>query len=261
MNSSQEQIRLLPSGFQLLESQFMKTNFAVRLTCVLSFAALSLAISPAIAATSWEAAADFSSAASSGVAGVWSYGSTGASLSGAFAAFDTYTDYSGYTAWSYGDRSVQIGKAGAVDFPSGSVLVPANTLNVSPGPSGQYAVLRFTAITAGTYSINAGFYGNDFAGPTTTDVHVLAGGVSVYDGAIQSYGATNGSTWSNTLALTAGETVDFAVGFGANRTWNNDNTGLSASISQISAVPEPTSIAMMAVGLCLIGFMARKKAS
>lgn len=225
-----------------------------------SLAGIVLASAPAIAAPTWDAASDFSGSASSGVSGAWSYGSFGSSLHGTFSAFDAFTDYSGYAAWSFGDRSVQIGKAGAADFLSGSVLVPANALNASPGPAGQYAVLRFTAPSDGSYEIDAGFWGNDFVGPTTTDVHVLARGASVFDGAVQRYGRPGGLAWSDTLALSAGDTVDFAVGFGANRAWNYDNTGLSASVSQAAApVPEPASIAMILAGLCLVGLVSRRK--
>ena len=119
---------------------------ALNLSRVARFATLGslvLALSPAMAAPVWDAAVDYSSTASAGVNGVWSYGSTGTGLNGAFAAFGTHSDYSGYDAWSWGNPTVQIGRAGAVDFPSsGSIVVPANTMNVSPGPNGEYAVLR-----------------------------------------------------------------------------------------------------------------------
>lgn len=247
--------------FLYLKVNDMNINCMAQAFRALSLAGLTLAFAPAIAAPTWDAAADFSGSASSGIAGAWSYGSFGSSIHGPFLAFDAFTDYSGYAAWSYGDRSVQIGRAGAANFASGSVIVPARALNASPGPGGQYAVLRFTAPAAGSYAIDAGFWGNDFAGPTTTDVHVLARGASVFDGAVQSYGRSNGLAWSDTLALSVGDTVDFAVGFGANRTWNYDNTGLSASVSSAAAVPEPGSISMIFAGLFLVGLMSRRKFS
>ena len=64
---------------------------------------------------------------------------------------------------------------------------------------------------------------------TTTDVHVLHNGRSVYDGWINVEGQGNESLFSKSLALARGDTVDFAVGFG-NGFYGGDTTALSARI-------------------------------
>ncbi len=204
----------------------------------------------------WNAAADFSV---SHTDGAWSYGTTGTSLDGAFNAFSQAASIAGYDYWS-GSSYAQIGKAGANGFSSGTVSVPAGSLNVSPGSSGEYAVLRFTAQTAGTYSIDAAFWGDDFAGPTTTDVHVRSNGSDLFAGDVNSYGQANGLGWSRPIELAAGQTVDFAIGYGANKTYNYDNTGLDVTVSKLEAsVPEPGTVATISLGLGLLAFSGRRR--
>ena len=115
-----------------------KSEKAASVACAV---ALVYAVNAGAAPLTWNAAADFSV---SHPDGAWSYGTTGTSLDGAFNAFSQATSIAGYDYWS-GVSYAQIGKAGANGFSSGTVSVPAGSLNVSPGSSGEYAVLRFTA--------------------------------------------------------------------------------------------------------------------
>ena len=220
--------------------------------------ALSLAWSLNAAATplTWNAASDFSTSSSAG--GAWSYGTTGMSLDGAFSLFTQANPIPGYNYWS-GPSYAQIGKAGPSGFASGTVSVPAGSLNVSPGASGEYAVLRFTAQSAGLYSIDAEFWGDDFVGPTTTDVHVRFNGVDLFGGEIASFGKANGLAWSGPVVLAAGQAVDFAVGFGANKTYNYDNTGVDVTVAKLGAsIPEPGTLAGMSLGFGLLAASRRK---
>lgn len=227
-----------------------KTARLALTACGLALASLT---SASAAPMTWDAAKDFSM---SQVGGAWAYGTTGTSLDGAFNAFTQSASIPGYEYWS-GASYAQIGKAGSSGFASGTVTVPAGSLNVSPGSSGEYAVLRFTAQSAGAYSINAAFWGDDFAGPTTTDVHVRTNGGDLFAGDIASYGQANGLSWSGPITLEAGQTIDFAVGYGANKTYNYDNTGLNVSITEADApsgtnVPEPASLATLSLGLAAL---------
>jgi hypothetical protein len=72
-------------------------------------------------------------------------------------------------------------------------------------------VIRFTAPDAGTFVLATSFTGIDFAGPTTTDVHVLLNGSSIFDGNVDGFGPGSGPSFTTTLTLHAGDTVDFAV--------------------------------------------------
>jgi hypothetical protein len=126
-----------------------------------------------------------------------------------------------------------------------SISHPPDMLNLHPGPSGQYSVLRFAAPCAGTYRIEGSFQGIDTVG-TTTDVHVLTGpppsgtpinSLAVFNGSINSVGET--VPFSLTLAVTTGQTIDFAVGVG-NGDYFFDSTGLKATITAVPNTPTGT---------------------
>jgi hypothetical protein len=76
--------------------------------------------------------------------------------------------------------------------------------------------------------ISTHFFGEDWAGPTTTDVHVLYNSVSIFDGVVDTF--WEGPSFDVNLSVAAGDTIDFAVGFGDDGTYNNDSTGLRAVI-------------------------------
>jgi hypothetical protein len=107
-----------------------------------------------------------------------------------------------------------------------------------PGPQGQYSIARWTAPLAGTYAVQAVFEGIDI-GPTTTDVHVQHNGVDAAPaGYINVNGGANSVSFATTVTITAGDTIDFAVGHGGNG-FNNDSTALAASVCPASAEPSP----------------------
>jgi hypothetical protein len=137
-------------------------------------------------------------------------------------------------------------------FNSSTISAPSNSVNLHPGPSGELAVARWIAPTAGTYVISGAFRGNDTVG-TTTDVHVLHNATQLVNESIQGFDVTR--PFSQTVFLAAGDRVDFAVGTGGNGFFN-DSTGLSAIIS---AVPEPSSYAMLFAGLGVIAFIAKRR--
>ncbi len=104
---------------------------------------------------------------------------------------------------------------------------------------GQYSVVRFTVPVAGSYQVTARFEGVHF-GLSTTDVHVMHRSTSLFAADIDGYGgdpafhATEGenpvTVYAGSVKLEAGDTVDFAVGYGTNRTHYFDTTGLFARL-------------------------------
>jgi ELWxxDGT repeat protein len=102
-------------------------------------------------------------------------------------------------------------------------------LGLHPGPNGEYSVVRWTAPRAGSVSLGAVFSGLDFGGPTSTDVHVRHNGAALFDGAVNAFGA--GPSFDTTVVVAAGDTIDFAVGYGSNQNYHSDTTGLDAFIS------------------------------
>lgn len=97
-----------------------------------------------------------------------------------------------------------------------------------PGPKGEYSVVRWTAPSPGDYQVSCAFTGID--GKTTTDVHVLHGGRSLFDGLINLNGQGKRTDFKTPLHLQKGETVDFVVGFG-NGSYTFDSTGIEALVT------------------------------
>jgi hypothetical protein len=119
----------------------------------------------------------------------------------------------------------------------------AGEIAMEASPSGQYSLVRFQAPKTGNYSVSARFVGIHF-GLSTTDVHVLKNGVSLFDADIEGYGgdpkfhkvegANPAAEYSGKLQLKANDTITFAIGYGKNKTNSGDTTGLFARVVFVS---------------------------
>ena len=228
----------------------------------------------------YSAADDFSLASNPN--GAWAYGST--VTLGSFSINPTPVSNAGsdstLQAWSGGAAGVfyNPNPLDTYYYESG-IRFQGKSVGMHPGVNGEYAVIRFTAPTTSVYDLNAYFGGMDMT-PTTTDVHVLHNGTQLYAGNINGFegfddgctylGGWFGSICSNApasgsspsvaynnsaLALNAGDTLDFAVGWGSNGNYFSDST--RAVITLTTAVPEPETYAMLLAGLGLVGAVAR----
>jgi hypothetical protein len=94
----------------------------------------------------------------------------------------------------------------------------------------------------GRYVIQADFAGIHF-GPSSTDVHVTHNGGSLFESEIEGYGgdpvfhavvgAHPNASYRGEVELKTGDTIDFAVGYGRNKTHFSDTTGLFAKIEWV----------------------------
>lgn len=218
-------------------------------------ALVTVAMPPALSPASqiFDASADFDTASNPSQinGGTYSYGYT-PTLGGAFSLLTgTYTNgpIAGYNHTSLPDGAPSVTKntANAVHVLAGgasSITYQPHQLVLHPGSGTEYAVLRFTSPQAGTYTYAADFNGADGVA-TTTDVHVLINSLGVDAAGINFGGGTNTATFSSpSIALAAGDTIDFAVGK-ANSTFFFDSTGLFATVT---LVPEPSALILLAVG-------------
>ena len=165
-------------------------------------------------ATTYDTTQSFSMSANPN--GVWTYGSL-ASLAAAPASLAVYTNEGdvgpiGFNQEWYSDAAAHA-PAVSADVYGFLPSVAEGTLDLQPGPAGQYSVARFTAPAAGTASVTFTFAGTD-AAASTADVHLLQDGAVVSSGAIDGGGTGGTFSGSSTLALARGDTVDFAVGGG-----------------------------------------------
>jgi PEP-CTERM motif len=207
-------------------------------------------------ALAFSAAGDFS--ASSNPNGAWSYGSS-TSLASAFIPSSIPTNnyaglsLDGWLGTSDGSGTPYIlHNATAHNVTNQVTVYQPGQLAQHPGAQDQYSVVRWTAPFSGTFSINATFSGLSLAGDTA-DVHILLDGISIFNSTVT--GSPSPASFSTIGSLSAGDRIDFAVGFGSNGDNHDDTTGLSATI-----VPEPGTLALVAMGLAsLLSFRFLKR--
>ena len=155
-------------------------------------------------------------------AGTWTYGYT-SHLGSPFFVYTT----SGTTT-----SSNEIGWFGPIpsaDAPGLPLVIVSESgqpkkLDMLPGPDGEYSVVRWTAPSAGFWDVSGEFDGQ---GSTSSDVHILRNQRSVFS---RNLNNVDIQVFALTLFLHAGDTVDFAVGFGLDKTADSDNTRLRAVI-------------------------------
>jgi hypothetical protein len=149
-----------------------------------------------------------------------------------------------YIAGHHSPRTVEYAppwpaNAAGAGTPRPGWVVRAGQLAMEASNSGQYSVVRFTAPVAGRYRVSTRFEGIH-CGLSTTDVHVMRAAQAMFSANIDGYGgdpafhrvegSNPAAADAETVELQAVETIDFAVGYGTNRTHYSDTTGLSARI-------------------------------
>ncbi len=217
-----------------------------------------MAIAPVQAAT-FDAASDFS--ATNNPNGVWSYGESN-TLGGAFNLYtNKFTDATGLDTWFGNTLPVIIHNSTASIFTDSCCQFLPGQLSLHPGPQGQYSIVRWTAPQSGLFSLATTFIGTHYAGGgTSTDVHVFRNGTSLFNELVNGFGNPSAKNFSTTLSIATGDTIDFLVGFGSNGNYFADNTGLSATLTSVTSVPEPSSIlGLMSIGILGIGTTLKRK--
>ncbi len=175
--------------------------------------------------------------------GTWSYGYS-TTLGGPFSLYTIQgtTFFSNEVGWfgpfpnccSPGSPLVVVTQAG-----------PPQVLDMLPGAGGQLSVVRWTAPTNGGWDIVGEFFGT---GATSVDVHVLRNSSPIFDRILNN---SDVQSFSLTLKLAAGDTIDFAVGVGADGSNSFDSTGFKAVIAPFSftTIDFPGATRTRAVGL------------
>lgn len=222
--------------------------------CLVSIVSSVLA-SSARADQMFNAAGDFS--ATSNPNGVWSYGQS-ATLTSAFQIYtqhgpDNADPIPGLNAWfgtsAYSVPAVLYNPTSSV-IVHDSITVQPGELFFHPGQADQFSVVRFTAPDTGTYSLSSAFSPVDSM--ATTDVHVLLDNASIFDGLVNH----SPTSFATVLSLTAGDVLEFKVGYGANGNYSNDSTGLDVRLTEATATPVPSSLAMLAGAAVIAGIGA-----
>ncbi len=223
-----------------------------QLFVIIGFICLALNLCSTASATTFDVAADFS--ATNNPNGVWSYGWS-STLTSDFNLYPNHGKMSetiDIDVWAGsnfpGPPNVAHNGTGSVNNDHPTITWQPGQFSLHPGDSGEYSHARWTAPYAGTFDIASTFTGIDHYLGTTTDVHVLHNGISLFDGSVNGWCDT--SSFSTTVSVGMGDIIDFAVGYGINPNNTCDTTALSATI-----VPEPATIVLLTLG----GIILRRK--
>lgn len=220
------------------------TTGSTRLIALLSGAIGIASLAAPAGASIHNAATDFS--ATSNPNGVWTLGHTSSTLGSAFTPFAASGVSLGLDYWAASAGPILPGalhnpSSGTIFYGSSAVVEPGQ-LALHPGQLGEYAVARFTVVTAGTYTFNADFIGQDrFV--SIVNVHLLVNSGPVFGGALAGY-HTTASSGVFVMALLPGDTIDAAVGYGSNGNYFGDSTGVDFTVS---FVPAPGAAALLGV--------------
>jgi hypothetical protein len=128
----------------------------------------------------------------------------------------------------------------------GTTTWPAHALAITPGPSGQKSIARWTATSAGMYTVSARFL-DITDGHTSTDVHVMHNGAPLFEADITNLNegpaplADRPEQWDiRDIDMAANDTLDFVVGYGNDSDYASDTTGFEVRIVPAVDTTAPT---------------------
>ena len=165
-----------------------------------------LLAAPVLSAATYDPIVDFSLAANPN--GVWAYGysTTLSDLGTNFNLMNTGVSCgTGVGCWNSNSGLPQIVRNGSgATFADGTVVIPTDELHLHPGSGGIYAILRWTAPTAGAYDIEGAFTVQDTSANSVT---LNIDGLGYSDTFVsQPLGTQKSFSYNNTL-ITAGTSL------------------------------------------------------
>jgi hypothetical protein len=188
----------------------------------------------------------------------WSYGSRTTLASTGLTLFDGGETHVDDAAGSTGLDGFADGGAVLVNTTSGPLTInfgvgpmaplASHDIFTLPSSINSFTVLRWTAPEAGSYQINAFWQDIDLAGGNGASGHIVVNGVPIFD---QTFANGGGTTAQQTVALNAGDKVDFVTGANGNSFF--DGTSFNATI-----VPEPIAATLAGSGFLLVGLLRRR---
>jgi len=200
----------------------------------------------------FDAFADFSATLNPN--GVWSYGQLTGASGGIFSPLKAGS-CGPLTGWNNTGTADPSGSPPFIFKGTGTCgtgTPPSGQLDLHPGPSGVFPDVRWTSPSAGTVAFSGLFQGIDPVGPTTSEGIVLLNNTAfLFDQLINTFGVP--VSFSFSLPVAAGTTLDFIVGIGPDASNAFDSTGFNAHISFQPPVGVPDSGSLVLLGSGLLG--------
>ncbi|MBI2842160.1 MAG: carboxypeptidase regulatory-like domain-containing protein [Armatimonadetes bacterium] len=229
---------LTKSGFQ--RSLSARVGMGILMLGVMVGFVLSISAS-VMAQGPWDLATDFST--TSNPNGVWRYGGKMSVTASSFSTATSKPDWgNGYMGWAYPLVMKDTSGAGWDD---GYSYVEPGMVTEAPGVNTlllPMAATRFTSPVTAKLNVYARFTGRYYGGAsgTTTDVHVVRSGVSLFDAVINGFAGWGGvGAWgdfeqifSSDVTVASNGTIDFVVG-AYNGSNTGDMTGVEVTISVV----------------------------
>lgn len=125
-----------------------------------------------------------------------------------------------------GHPLVYLNRSGTAIGPWGFTIA-RHQLVLHPGPNGELAVVRFIVPATGRYVIKGRFTGIHVP---STDAHVVVNSSSLLSAEIN--GVRNFARFDLMQSLKKGDKLDFLVGYGADKDYNNDSTALDLHLER-----------------------------
>ena len=195
--------------------------------------------------------------------GTWSYGDLSSVTSGTLSVYtvtDLNADYTGQEAWTTGGSvpvyaRVEANVSGSTQTAFNTVLHPTDQVNLD-GES-FIADVRWTAPVTGIYDVSGLFQRNDNSDNSEVDVVIAENSTSTLFSADDFITYLSQESFNFVdLDLTAGTTLDFAEAPVTGPYF--DAVGLEATITTV-AVPEPSTYALLGLGVLALLIAARRK--
>ena len=158
----------------------------------------------------------------------WSYGIT-PSLGGAFTLLPTTViDAASRKGWKNASNDQVMKNVNGFDVNIGGINVPAGALTIEPKTIASFVVVRWLAPSSGNAIVNARFIRYSTATFQASQVAILHSGAKVYSRWLVR-DVTPVLSTTITLAVTAGQVLDFVVGTGDGNA-TGDIVGLDATV-------------------------------
>jgi hypothetical protein len=192
--------------------------------------------SPPLSAQSYDPEAEFSTVSNPSPGGIWTYGWSD-DLNSALVLYDQFVPSPAYDIWHDPDNTNPTFLTPLVQHNPNDTFSgphPPHSLSLHPSEDGDYSHVRFTAPADGSYSVTASFLAVSGA---STDVHILVNNTlpTLFSGYVSGPDGEEFST-CQPIALFAGGTIDFAVGYG-DGSFLSDGTRLETTITLVDYCP------------------------